>query len=300
MVPANFYTANGHERFVDVIASFITNAKTAILMQPRETAFYHPAVDTQSAAIFGPAFSKKGDNSSLTKFSSMRFTVITPVSQHTIRTLNRSSNLACYCRDAVNQRQQLCDIVAVCASQYHRKRNTIGVRYQMVFRTFLAAIRGIGACFRPPKTARNEAESTTAREKSIWSARRNLLNSTCPPCGEVSPSSECILSHTPAFCHSCSRRQQVIPQPQFISWGKSSHPMPVFNTNIIPVNAARSDMGLRPGYRGLRFFFGISGSMISHNWSSSIGFAMSGLLAFARNIQLLMLSAIDVKNISFC
>lgn len=289
MVPANFYAANSHERFVYVVASFITNAKTAILMQPRETAFYHPAVDTQSAAIFGPAFSKKGDNSSSTKFSSMRFTVITPVSQHTIRTPNRSSNLACYCWDAVNQRQQLCDIMAVCTGQYHRKRNTIGVRYQMVFRAFLAAIRGIWACFRPPKTARTEAESTTAREKSIWSASRSLLSKIW-----------WILSQTPAFCQSRSRRQQVIPEPQFISWGKSSHPMPVFNTNIIPVNAARYGMGLRPGYRGLRFFFGIIGSMISHNWSSSIGFAMSGLLTFARNIQLLMLSVIDVKNISFC
>jgi hypothetical protein len=40
--------------------------------------------------------------------------------------------------------------------------------------------------------------------------------------------------------------------------------------------------------------------MISHNSSLTIGFAMSSLLAFLCNIQLLMLSVIDVKNNSFC
>jgi hypothetical protein len=45
------------------------------------------------------------------------------------------------------------------------------------------------------------------------------------------------------------------------------------------VRAFLSGMGMRPGYRNLRFFFGICGSMICHNSSSSIGFAMSSLLA---------------------
>jgi hypothetical protein len=37
--------------------------------------------------------------------------------------------------------------------------------------------------------------------------------------------------------------------------------------------------------------------MISHNSSLTIGFAMSSILAFLCNVQLLMLS---VKNTSFC
>jgi hypothetical protein len=286
MVPADFNTADSQKRLMNVVAFLITNAKTPILMQPGNTAFYHPAIDAQSASVFSPAFSQQGDNSSAAKLLPMRLGVIAPITKDAVRTLNWSANLACDCRDTVNQRQKLCDVVTVCTGQYHRKRDTIGVCYQMVFRPFLAAIRRVWACFCPPKTARTDDESTTAREKSIWSACRNLFSITW-----------CISSHTPAFCHSCNRRQQVIPQPQPISCGRSSQPIPVFNTNNIPVRTSRFDTGFRPGYRNLRFFSGINGFMISHNSSLTIGFAMSSILAFLCNIQLLMLS---VKYTSFC
>ena len=285
MVPADFDTADCQERLMNVVTFLITNAKTPILMQPRNTAFYHPAIDAQSASVFSPSFSQQWNNSSATKLSTMRLGVITPITKNAIGTLKRSANLACDCRDTINQRQQLCDVVTVCTGQYHRKRDTIGIRYQMVFRTFFAAIRWIWTCFGPPKTARTDDESTTAREKSIWSARRNLLNSNL-----------CILSHTPAFCHSCSRRQQVIPQPQPISCGRSSQPIPVFSTNSIPVRASQFDIGFRPGYRNLRFFSGINGFMISHNSSLTIGFAMSSILAFLCNVQLLIVRLFQKWN----
>ena len=46
-----------------------------------------------------------------------------------------------------------------------------------------------------------------------------------------------------------SRRQHDTPLPQPISWGKSSHGMPVRSTKMMPVRAWRLVMGLRPGYR---------------------------------------------------
>lgn len=271
---------------MDVITFLITNAKASIMVQPGDATLYHPAINTESASVRGPSLGQQWDNSSVEKLSPMRLRIISSIAKNTIGTLKRFADLACDCRNTVNQRQKLRNIATVCAGQYHRKRDTIGVRYQMVFRPFLAAIRRIWACFCPPKTARTDDESTTAREKSIWSACRNLFNSAW-----------CILTHTPAFCHSCSRRQQVIPQPQPISCGRSSQPIPVFSTNNIPVSASRFDIGFRPGNRNLRFFSGINGFMISHNSSLTIGFAMSSILAFLSNVQLLMLSA---KNISFC
>ena len=289
MVPADFDTADCQKRFMNVVSFLITNAKTPILVQPRDGTFYYPTIDTQFASIFSPSFSQQGDNSSVTKLSPMRLRVIGPVAKKAIGMLKRSANLACDWRNTVNQRQKLCDVVTVGAGQCHRKRNTISIRYQMMFRAFFTPIRGVWACFCPPKTARTDDESTTARQKSIWPARRNLLNST-----------RCILSHTPASCHSCSRRQQVIPQPQPISCGRSSQPIPVFNTNNIPVSAWRFDIGFRPGYRNLRFFSGINGFMISHNSSLTIGLAMSSILAFLCNVQLLMLSVINANYISFC
>jgi hypothetical protein len=286
MVPADFDTADSHKRLMNVVAFLITNAKTPILVEPRDGAFYYPAIYAQSASVFSPSFSQQGDNSSAAKLSAMRLGVIGPITKKAIGMLKRSADLACDWRDTVNQRQKLCDVVAVCTGQYRRKRDTISVRYQMVFRPFLAAIRWVWSCFCPPKTARTDDESTTAREKSIWSACRNLFSITW-----------CISSHTPAFCHTCNRRQQVIPQPQPISCGRSSQPIPVFKTNNIPVSAWRFDIGFRPGYRNLRSFSGINGFMISHNSSLTIGFAMSSILAFLCNVQLLMLSA---KYISFC
>ncbi len=47
-------------------------------------------------------------------------------------------------------------------------------------------------------------------------------------------------SHTPASFQSLNRRQQVIPLLHPISLGRYSHPIPVINTNSIPVKALRS------------------------------------------------------------
>jgi hypothetical protein len=289
MVPTYFDTTDHEESLVDVIASFIPNAKPTVLMKPRKATFYHPPIYPKATTIVGSSLSKLRRNSPFAKFLAMWLAVITAIAKDTVRTLKRSANLACNRCNAINQRQQLCDIMAVSAGQFYRQRDAIGVRYQMMLRAFFAAICGVWACFRPPKTARTEAESTTAREKSICSACRNLLNKTL-----------WILSHTPALCQSRRRRQQVMPEPQPISKGRSSHAMPVLSTNRIPVRASLSGTGLRPGYRNLRFFFGISGSMICHSSSLSIGFAISSLLACLCNIRLLMLSAMNTRNTSFC
>lgn len=288
MVPTDFDTTDHEKSLVDVIASFIANTKPAVLMKPRKAAFYHPPIYPETTAIVSSSFSKLRHNSPLAKLFAMWLAVIAAITKDAVRTLKRPANLTCNWWNAINQRQQLRDIMAVGTGQLYRQRDTVGIRYQMVLRAFFAAICGIWACFHPPKTARTEAESTTAREKSICSACRNLLSKTL-----------WILSHTPAFCQSRRRRQQVIPEPQPISKGRSSHAMPVLSTKRIPVSTSLSGTGLRPGYWDLRFFFGISGSMISHNSSSSIGFAMSSLLACFSNIQLLMLSAMNTKNISF-
>jgi len=216
-------------------------------MKPRKAAFYHPPIYPKTTAIANSSPGKLRCNSPLAEFFAMWFAVITTIAKDTVRTLKRSANLTSNWWNTINQRQQLCDIMAVGAGQLYRQRDTVGIRYQMVLRAFFAAICGIWACFRPPKTARTEAESTTAREKSICSACRNLLSRAL-----------WILSHTPLFCQSRRRRQQVMPELQPISMGRSSHAMPVLSTKRIPVRTSLSGTGLRPGYRNLRFFLGIN------------------------------------------
>jgi hypothetical protein len=151
MVPADLDTANFQERLMNVFASLITNMKASILVQPRDTAFCLPVIDTRSASVFSPTLSQQGDNSSTTKLSPMKFRIAALVAQNTIRTLNRPADSARDWRNAASQGQQLRNIMPVCTDQYHRKRDSISVCYQMMFRAFLAAIRRIWACFRPPK-----------------------------------------------------------------------------------------------------------------------------------------------------
>lgn len=266
-------------------AFFVANFKSSVLMQPRNSTLHNPTIYPQAAAVFGSTFCQNRLNIFMTKFLTMWFRIITPVSQNTVGFATRTTSFSCYRRNTINQRQQLCNIMPISSGQLHRQRNSISIRYQMMFRTFFTAIRGVWAGFRPPKTARTEEESTIAREKSICSEWCNLFNKVW-----------CILSHTPTVCQSRNLLQQVIPQPQPISFGRSSHPMPVLRTNRIPVIASLSETGFRPGYLNFLFFFGIIGSMISHNLSSSIGFAMSNLLIF----WLLMLSDIKVNYLSFC
>jgi hypothetical protein len=124
--------------------------------------------------------------------------------------------------------------------------------HKMPFRPRLAAIRWIWARGGPPFFAGIDDESTQTRLKSILLARRRRRSN-----------SSCNLSQTPASCQSRRRRQQVTPEPQPSSGGKSSHAMPVRSTTRIPLSAARSEMRGRPP-RGFDAGAGRTFSIIGH------------------------------------
>jgi hypothetical protein len=98
------------------------------------------------------------------------------------------------------------------AAQDYRKGNALRIRKDVRLRPHFAAIRRVRAGLLPPKTARTELLSTTARSQSIRSASRSFASK-----------SWCSLSRTPAACQSRSRRQQVIPDPQPSSRGSIAH-----------------------------------------------------------------------------
>jgi len=93
----------------------------------------------------------------------------------------------------------------------------------------------------PPKTARIELPSTTARDQSI-----------SPQRDSQSSNEKWISCQMPASCQSRSLRQHVMPEPQPSSCGSISHGIPLRRTNRIPVRQARSGKrGLPPlGLRG--------------------------------------------------
>jgi hypothetical protein len=74
---------------------------------------------------------------------------------------------------------------------------------QMALAAMLRPICGIWPSQQPPKTARTEQLSTTARDQSIWPSRQSQSNN-----------KKWIKSQIPSCCQSRNRRQQLIPEPQ--------------------------------------------------------------------------------------
>ena len=74
------------------------------------------------------------------------------------------------------------------------------------------------------------------------------------------------LQPDPARFQSRNLRQHVMPLPQPISLGRSSQPMPLFKTKMIPVKTLRSSRRGRPplGFGGSG---GNSGATSAHNSS---------------------------------
>ena len=272
---------------MNIRTSLITNSQPTQLVQPGKGTFNNPASFPQTATVSRSSFGQQCFDTQKFQGNSVWLRIIAAITLNNLRSLSGSPSFASYWWNRLYQWKKLSNIVTIGTGKFYFKRHPVSIGYDMVLTAVFASIRGIGTRFLPPKTARTEAESTIALEKSILSASRSLLSKTW-----------CILSHTPACCQSRSLRQQVIPEPQPISLGKCSQPIPVFNTNNIPVKAARSETAFRPGYRNLRFRLGNIGSMIFHNSSSNIGLAMSNVLVIS--IWLLMLSAISGNNLSFC
>ena len=249
---------------MDIGTFFKADSQPTELMKPTVRAFDDPSEDAQAASMLGVALGQHGLNPAPSQSFAMRLRVIGPVALNTPGA-SPASAFAADLGNRVHQGEQLRHVVGIGSRQRGRQGDALGIGDDVVFRPSLAAIRGIGARLRPPKTARTDVLSTTARDQSICWASSNVWSNT-----------QRILSQTPASCQSRNRRQHVIPDPHPISLGKNSHGMPVLRTNKMPVSTRRLSNGFRPGFRRRRFLgAGRSGSISSHNPLSRIGFAMA-------------------------
>jgi len=194
----------------------------------------------------------------------MRLRIIPAVPLDQARFARRAPRPSTQRRNGIDQGQQLGDVVPVGGGQSDDERDPLRVREEMVFAPRLAAIGWVRSSFFPPRSARTDELSTTARAKSNWPRRRSSASST-----------SWMRCHTPACCQATNRRQQTVPDPQPISRGNMFHGIPLRRTNRMPVRTARSGIGLRPAYRRLRGGRGgRSGSIRAHSASSSSGLVM--------------------------
>lgn len=75
-----------------------------------------------------------------------------------------------------DQRQQLRDIVIIRRCHFGGQWNAFRIGQHMMLATGFAAIGRVRSGLRPPKTARTEVESITARDQSIRSAARKYVS----------------------------------------------------------------------------------------------------------------------------
>ena len=239
-------------------ATFVAHIESSKSVKPRQRALNDPACAAQAAAVRRPSLRELGGDPAAMQRVTMRLRIVAAVALNQRRFAHRATRSAAEGRNRVDQRQQLGDVVPVGRRQHRRQRDAVGLGENVVFRPRLTAIGWVRSSFFPPRSARTEALSTTARARSNWPRRRNSASNTA-----------CSRRQTPARCQRTSRRQQVLPDPHPISFGSICHGIPLRRTKRMPVSAARSGMRGRPmAFQRRRGGFGNRGSIRLHNASS--------------------------------
>ena len=247
----------------------VPHVQTTKPMEPSQCPLDDPARATKLAAVRPTAFRQLADDPALLELVAVRLRIVSAIALYEPRPPERTTRPSAHWRDAVDQRQKLRHVVPIRRREAGDNRNPVGVGKNVMFRPGFAAIGRVRSSFFPPRSARSEALSTTARARSSWPRRRNSVSKT-----------RWSRFQTPARCHRTSRRQHVLPEPQPISGGSMFHGMPLRSTKRIPVSTARSGIGLRPAcwrLRGRRL--GSNGSIRIHQSSSTRAWLMPDRLA---------------------
>ena len=250
-------------------APFVAHVQAAKSMQPRQGALDHPSRPPETAAVRLTTFRELAGNAASFQFMPMGLGIVAPVPLNERGLAQGPTWAPAQGRNRVDEGQQLGYVVPVRRREARDNRNPVRVGKNVMFRPGLTAIGRVRSSFFPPRSARSEALSTTARAKSSCPRRRNSVRST-----------RWSRFQTPARCHRTSRRQHVLPDPQPISFGSIFQGMPLRRTKRMPVRTARFGSGVRPAccrLRGRRF--GSRGSIRTHKSSSTRAWLMPDRLA---------------------
>ena len=168
-----------------------------------------PASDVRGAAP-----GDDGQEPALAEFVAVGTGGIALVAEEGFGTAAGPAWAACDGRDAVDQGEGLGDVVDVCRGRDDLERSAASVADQVVFAARLAPVdrrrTGVGT----PFFARMWEPSTHALDQSSW-----------PAAFSSASRMRCSLSKTPACCHRSRRRQQVCPEPNPSSIGRSCQAM---------------------------------------------------------------------------
>src|SRR5436190_11309430 len=152
-----------------VIASFlVADLESALLSEPSQRSLDDESELAQTTAM--DLAVDLGDQRPYAAIADARQDVRSTVSSialEDIRPRTRASQGSLNFRDGVQEVQRGHGVVDVGRADLNDERNSVGVGYEMAFTASFGSIGGVGAGVDPPKTARIEALSTTARDQSI-------------------------------------------------------------------------------------------------------------------------------------
>ena len=130
--------ADREEGFVYLMAAVVAHEQPFEVVQPGEGALDDPAGTAESRAVPGRAPSDLRTDATSPQLAAVLVVVIAAVGDNTLRPPARVTNRAAHGRDALDQRQQLRDVVAIAAGDRPRKRDP-GRVYEKVM---LGAVSG--------------------------------------------------------------------------------------------------------------------------------------------------------------
>jgi hypothetical protein len=149
-LPADEAAGEGEEAFVDVVASVCADEEAAAVVKPREGALDDPALASKAGAVAALAAGDHRFDPALPDEAAVLVVVVAAVGEQRFGPSPRPADSSADGRHAVEQLDQLGDVVAVAAGQRPGKRDAAAVYEEMMFAPSPAAINGTGTRFRAP------------------------------------------------------------------------------------------------------------------------------------------------------
>jgi len=249
----------------------VAHFEASVVSEPNECAFNDVSETPQAAAVRLTCLALAGSrhqcqNATFLRALQVGWRAVGGISLKNVRAAARAADRAADGWDAVQHFKRRNRVVDVGCSGVNHQRQPIGVCNQMPLAAVFRSVSRVRTGVIPPKTARTDWLSITARCRSISPLRPSRFSRR-----------RCTSGQTPALVQSRSRRQHVTPLPQPSSFGSMRQAAPVRSTNTMPTRASRFETMGRPPL-GLGGSCGRSGSISFQNSSGTNEKAMEFLL----------------------
>ena len=214
---------------MNIVSPLEPHPQSAKLMQPRERALHHPAVDSEAAPVRGASLREHGFDAARPERPLVGGRVVRPVSVELLGPPPRTSALPADGRDGIDEFHELGDVVGVRGGELRGERYAAGVGDEVVLAAGFGAVRGIRAGFFPrrrphaPKPNRPlRATSLSHRPPGACPGERGGPSPTprllplaqAPPAGHARAAPHLLREHFP---RDAALQDEEVPVKTFLS-----------------------------------------------------------------------------------